>query len=306
MDGFATTYPAAAMNHTPDLLNHPALRPYKDSICATARPCAEITLLPAEHLTIWQSKLGGQPYWPKDMEYPRNAKGRPLHLLAQINFAETPPLPDFPEDGILQFYIACNTGIQDPWGVNRKNPVWPDGFRVIYHPAPATEMVALADDFDFMGNKIRPEPKSLPGKLLSFFRQEPKMPFKHPCAMRFDLQQKFASLNEPGLKFTGQGVPDIDDSIDPNTAIAVLREEFSETFNETLDWSGHRLGGYCNSVQEDMRGDKYRDYALLLQIDSDRENGVMWGDLGACHFFIRLHDLRRRDFSKVFYEWQCG
>ena len=35
------------MNHTPDLLNHPALRPYKDSICATARPCAEITLLPA-------------------------------------------------------------------------------------------------------------------------------------------------------------------------------------------------------------------------------------------------------------------
>ena len=38
------------MNHTPDLLNHPALRPYKDSICATARPCAEITLLPAERL----------------------------------------------------------------------------------------------------------------------------------------------------------------------------------------------------------------------------------------------------------------
>ena len=96
--------------------------------------------------------------------------------------------------------------------------------------------------------------------------------------MRFDLQQKFASLDEPGLKFTGQGVPDIDDSISPNTAIAVLREEFSETFNETLDWSGHRLGGYCNSVQEDMRGDKYRDYALLLQIDSDRENGVMWGE----------------------------
>ncbi len=95
------------MNHTPDLLNHPALRPYKDSICATARPCAEITLLPAEHLTVWQSKLGGQPYWPKDMEYPRNAKGRPLHLLAQINFAEMPPLPDFPEEGFCSFILPA-------------------------------------------------------------------------------------------------------------------------------------------------------------------------------------------------------
>ena len=302
MDGFATTYPAAAMNHTPDLLNHPALRPYKDSICATARPCAEITLLPAEHLTVWQSKLGGQPYWPKDMEYPRNAKGRPLHLLAQINFAEMPPLPDFPENGILQFYIACNTGIQDMWGMNLDDPARPDGFRVIYHPAPLLEAAGLNHDFGFLNDQPKPESKSWFRRLFAPSEIQFQMPFTSPCAMRFDLQQKFASLDEPGLKFTGQGVPDIDNSIGPNTAIAVLREEFSETFNETLDWSGHRLGGYCNSVQEDMRGDKYRDYALLLQIDSDRENGVMWGDLGVC----RPHDLRRRDFSKVFYEWQCG
>ena len=306
MDGFATTYPAAAMNHTPDLLNHPALRPYKDSICATARPCAEITLLPAAHLTVWQSKLGGQPYWPKDMEYPRNAKGRPLHLLAQINFAETPPLPDFPEKGILQFYIACNTGIQDMWGMNLDDPARPDGFRVIYHPAPLLEAAGLNHDFGFLNDQPKPESKSWFRRLFAPSEIQFQMPFTSPCAMRFDLQQKFASLDEPGLEFTGQGVPDIDDSISPNTAIAVLREEFSETFNETLDWSGHRLGGYCNSVQEDMRGDKYRDYALLLQIDSDRENGVMWGDLGVCRFFIRPHDLRRRDFSKVFYEWQCG
>ena len=147
------------MNHTPDWLNHPALRPYKDSICATARPCAEITLLPAANLTLWQSKLGGQPYWPKDMEYPRNAKGRPLHLLAQINFAETPPLPDFPENGILQFFISRNDGIEKMWGMNAENPADQQGFRVVYHADIGHEQDRLLQDFQFLA-QARQTPKS--------------------------------------------------------------------------------------------------------------------------------------------------
>lgn len=34
--------------------------------------------------------------------------GNALEILAQINFGEAPGLPDFPEKGILQFYILEN------------------------------------------------------------------------------------------------------------------------------------------------------------------------------------------------------
>ncbi|STZ09024.1 Domain of uncharacterised function (DUF1963) [Moraxella caprae] len=56
--------------------------------------------------TLFQSKVGGKPYLPIGMEYPKNRKtGNPLTLLAQINFAEMPPLPDYPTKGILQFFV---------------------------------------------------------------------------------------------------------------------------------------------------------------------------------------------------------
>ena len=39
----------------------------------------------------------------------------------------------------------------------------------------------------------------------------------------------------------------------------------------------------------------------------DEANGVemLWGDVGVCNFFIHPHDLAKRDFSKVLYNWDC-
>ena len=85
--------------------DHPLLAPYKAAILAAEKPTAEITLEPCGNLTLSQSKIGGLPYLPPDAEYPRNSYGQPLTLLAQINFAEMPPLPDFPTSGILQWFI---------------------------------------------------------------------------------------------------------------------------------------------------------------------------------------------------------
>jgi uncharacterized protein YwqG len=42
---------------------------------------------------------------------------------------------------------------------------------------------------------------------------------------------------------------------------------------------------------------------LLLQLDSDEE--MMWGDSGIANFFIDPDDLRRGDFSRVAYHWDC-
>jgi uncharacterized protein YwqG len=47
---------------------------------------------------------------------------------------------------------------------------------------------------------------------------------------------------------------------------------------------------------------------LLLQIDSDGKGGkdrVLWGDVGIGGFFINGEALRRGDFSRVLFNWDC-
>jgi len=43
---------------------------------------------------------------------------------------------------------------------------------------------------------------------------------------------------------------------------------------------------------------------LLLQIDSIGEH-ILWGDVGVGNFFITEDELKRKDFSKVLYNWDC-
>ena len=75
-----------------------------------------------------------------------------------------------------------------------------------------------------------------------------------------------------------------------------------------LSASGHRLGGYPFFTQTDPRqyNEKIQDYILLFQLDTDdAENDIMWGDSGVGNFFIHPEDLKKRDFSKVVYNWDC-
>lgn len=68
------------------------------------------------------------------------------------------------------------------------------------------------------------------------------------------------------------------------------------------DESTSCLGGY--SGVEGLP----KDYQLLLRINSEKgEQGcyLKWGDYGVVNFFIHPDDLRKCDFSKVFFSWDC-
>lgn len=95
------------MNLQPENLPN-ILHPYLDKISATILPTVTLQLRSNDALTVWQSKIGGEPYLPLDTAYPLDSNGNPLALLAQFNFAEIPSLPNFPDKGILQFYIAAD------------------------------------------------------------------------------------------------------------------------------------------------------------------------------------------------------
>jgi uncharacterized protein YwqG len=47
------------------------------------------------------------------------------------------------------------------------------------------------------------------------------------------------------------------------------------------------------------------DWTLLLQVDSDDNAGMMWGDLGRLYFWVRRQDLASRNFDKVWTILQC-
>lgn len=95
-------------------------------------------------LTVWQSKMGGNPYFPKDREYPTESDtGKVMPLLLQINCADVPPIAgfDFPQQGMLQFYLGFEPA--DASGT-------PGKYRVLYFPELSTDVQDLITDFSFL------------------------------------------------------------------------------------------------------------------------------------------------------------
>lgn len=294
----------------PILPDNPIFAPYRASLLASARPCATITLNPCntltDTLTLWQSKLGGLPYLPREADYPHDSQGRPLYLLAQINCAETPPLPDFPRQGMLQFFISPYATLVHLWGLDYHHPDRQDYFRVLYYPDVHTDPAALQQDFAFLPPlPAPPAATTWTQKFLGLFKKPAlHLPFQYPCAMRFTPGEQLVPLDDTALHLSGEGVPDVD----AGNWFDVLDDDFTEAYFAAIPHEGHRLGGYAHHIQDDLRNAEnspYRDYVLLLQLDSDEDNGMMWGDLGVCHFYIHPDDLRRGDFSKVLYNWEC-
>ena len=101
----------------------------------TRQPSLKLEVI-RRSLDVYASKLGGLPYLPPDFSYPYNqnpaSDKKPLKLLAQLNFSKLPHLPDFPVDGILQFYLACEKK-EACWGLDFDGFSNQSAFRVVYH-----------------------------------------------------------------------------------------------------------------------------------------------------------------------------
>ena len=68
------------------------------------------------------------------------------------------------------------------------------------------------------------------------------------------------------------------------------------------------MGGYPNFTQNDPRSynkDQQNKTIMLMQIDSDLDNDIMWGDMGIANFFITPEDLAAENFDNVLYTWDC-
>ena len=81
--------------------------------------------------SLFDSKVGGIGYVPRDAKIPEDSEGVQLRLLAQIDCAEI-TLEDFPHQGLLQFWILND----DVSGLNFDDNTLQDTFRVLYFKEP--------------------------------------------------------------------------------------------------------------------------------------------------------------------------
>lgn len=266
------------------------------------RPAVRFALEPGEP-GIFESKAGGTPYLPRDMGWPLDSRGMGMELLAQVDCAGLAGLPDFPHAGLLQFFIA----LDDVFGMDFDDQVVQNGFRVLYFetvdPSVTAEEVEakrppLPEDAENYS------PLSQPCRITLLPAAEQGMNGPDPS---FDplFAEKWNKLR-PGSPVNGvwgmyQLVPD-------------RLRDYDVTGQPGWDAPHHQLGGYPYFTQSDPRdGTQYGDLdVLLFQLDSDmlpKEKGgrdlVLWGDCGVGNFFISREALKKRDFSRVCYNWDC-
>lgn len=255
----------------------------------TQRPVCKVKLT-EEKCSIYDSKMGGMPYLPKNENIPENEEKQQLFLLAQINFAQMPQLPDFPTTGILQIFI----NLDELWGADFKNWTNTKGFKVIYHEN-------IDENINENDIKIK----------LKFRNDEVYPPFmiNKEFKMNFVYQIEGISFsdfkyNELFLKLYKEKYPD-----EEITSFYDLDDEFIEKLwdDETYNGSGTKIGGYPFFTQSDPRDDdEYKDFDILLfQSDSDISLDILWGDCGVANFFIKVKDLKHKNFSNVGYNWDC-
>ncbi len=269
------------------------LEQYRDLIAASVRPYIKITPIPARDTTLFESKFGGYPYLPLGTEYPKDSEGKEMGLLAQINFAEVPPLDPLPRQGILQFYISYGESTDGMFGLDYHRPTEQIDWRLLWFPDVTHDEAALITDFSFLFARATayyntPEIyfASAPTLRMMFeLNQHPLVAFTYEFAKLIPRANSQGSWSE---QFS-------DEELD-------AWDEYAAT-SETLH-KGHRLGGYATFTQYDPRLETNPAPTLmLLQIESDQY--FLWGDNGIAHLFISPEDLTARDFSRVCYQWDC-
>ncbi|MBR7001861.1 MAG: DUF1963 domain-containing protein [Neisseriaceae bacterium] len=259
----------------------------------TAQPAVKIHIQEADNLPLTASKFGGVPYWLPEMPYPVDKQGNKLLLLAQINLSEMPPLPDFPTTGLLQFLMTRNIYAMNFYD----NPTRQDDWRVVYHAEinPAIDEAAVLalnipytpqifDEEDDGGFPVDTQ------YCLSFEPAEIRIGTE---CIGFNQALKNAA-KEVGIKLNKNDLSDLE--------VLFGEKAWEKIKQHTVE---NLIGGYPDFTQTDPREErKYKKHSvLLLQIESDE--GIMWGDCGVGNFFIRPDDLRKKDFSKVLFHWDC-
>lgn len=247
----------------------------------TAADCYQLTIQPGVTPGLTDSKFGGFPYWDPSLPYPVDGAGEKLVLLAQINFDQLPADEPLPQGGMLQFFIGS-----DYFGLD-----CPGGHRVVYHKRIDTSVTA--DRLRSLNIPTQADAEIFPLAKSLAVTMNKSTGYMGPADGRFD-----SIFSQAYQTVTGRT---LEDGKYHWNYWNTLESEDRDYLWDQLPTDGHHLLGYPYFTQEDPRDGAYE--TLLFQMDSDDD--ILWGDCGVANFFIDLEKLKQRDFSDVYYTWDC-
>nr|MDE7245756.1 DUF1963 domain-containing protein [Oscillospiraceae bacterium] len=245
---------------------------------------------------LCESKMGGTPYLPHDISWPVDKAGTPMTLLAQVDCASLTGMTDFPQTGLLQFFIA----LDETFGADFDDITKPDGFCVLYHET--ADPSVTAEEVQAKRPPLSEEAEK---------EREYYTPVGSVCRILFGTAGT-QSLKEGDYRFEklfcekwNAARPE-----KPIQRIWDISGLWGELWDDDSDDEPHhQMGGYPFFTQSDPReGGTHQELdVLLFQLDSDYddEDLILWGDCGVANFFISREDLKKRDFSKTGYNWDC-
>lgn len=243
--------------------------------------------------TIFDSKVGGLPYWDPAKTYPTDSNGKKMFLLAQINFDQDKAESPLPQGGMLQFFV----GGEDMYGLDFDHPTAQKDWRIVYHEKIDTRVTAEA--VEAMGIPV------------SLDNEEVDSPVFRSCVFRLVKKETWLTPDnwERFDEQTLEVAKDLFGETNAESADEVFGEEqYALVQDEDFNFENSHLLGHPYFTQADIRERGWRYDTLLFQLDTEcceEKDIVMWGDCGVGNFFINAEDLKRLDFSNVLYNWDC-
>ncbi len=261
---------------------------------AMLKPAVRLKTFPCreDEIQLGATRIGGRPDLTNNVTWPV-WKDKPLAFLAQINLRDIAQFPFasvLPQEGWLLFFYDAE---QSTWGFDPQDQ---GSWAVIFMPDDNTPL----------------ERRGMPSDTL-------EKGFYNPC--RVEMQETVTAPPFESHYISNLGLTESEE----NAYLDILEEIYD-------DEECHKILGHPNPIQGDMQlecqlvsnglycgnSTGYRDrrakelakgaedWQLLVQIYSDDNAGMMWGDVGMLYFWIRQEDLALRAFEKSWMILQCG
>ncbi|GII55652.1 hypothetical protein Pth03_40410 [Planotetraspora thailandica] len=248
-----------------------------------------IRLRHAEEGDQMAGHLGGQPSLPPGVPWPEWEEQGPLAFVACLDCAHLAGVGGLPADGVLSFFyfdgqIDDGDTIVGPW-----DPGTQAGARVLYVPAgvetsprEAPTGIEPYPRVPLRADLVVTAPPPTHPVVLAAFQADFGTIADHPVSARA-FRQALPSSGDIGHRVAGYAAP-VQNDVEYEIATTVLGD---------VEW-------HDPALQEEAAG-----WVLLAQFDTDDRAGMMWGDVGALYWLIRLDDLAARRFDRAVFTWQC-
>lgn len=247
---------------------------------------------PAAHLLkssdVRPSYFGGTTALPTATPWPTKA-GEPLTFLASLDLASlraVTPIDWLPSSGRLLFFYDVDG---QPWGFDPKDR---GSWAVLF----------VGEDTPLAATAAEPVARSLPRHSVSFVPIETYPSSERPNVAVLGLNEAESDRLGDLTASVYRGVPCHQVAGWPNPIQGDEMELECQLASHGI-YCGDS-SGYQRSEASNLR-DGAGDWRLLLQVDSDDDLEVMWGDSGILYFWIREQDARAGRFDKTWLTLQC-